>query len=86
MQFTKTTKYCMYYVGEQQQHKIFKFIFINIVRYITMPIKRKVRMCGESLAVTIPSQIAQLHDIKEGDYLEFTPIGYGEFKIKKIRE
>jgi len=49
-----------------------------------MAIKRKVRMAGESLAVTIPSQIAQLHDIKEGDYLEFTPIGYGEFKIKKV--
>jgi len=50
-----------------------------------MAIKRKVRMAGESLAVTIPSQIAQLHDIKEGDYLEFTPIGYGEFKIKKVQ-
>ncbi|MEA2055087.1 MAG: AbrB/MazE/SpoVT family DNA-binding domain-containing protein [Candidatus Thermoplasmatota archaeon] len=49
-----------------------------------MAIKRKVRMAGESLAVTIPSQIAQLHDIKEGDYLEFAPIGYGEFKIKKV--
>ena len=34
-----------------------------------MGIKRKVRQTGESLAVTIPSQIAQLHDIKEGDYL-----------------
>jgi len=51
-----------------------------------MAIKRKVRMAGESLAVTIPSQIAQLHDIKEGDYLEFTPIGYGEFKIKKVEK
>ena len=50
-----------------------------------MAIKRKVRMAGESLAVTIPSQIAQLHDIREGDYLEFTPIGYGEFKIKKVQ-
>ena len=40
-------------------------------------------MCGESLAITIPSQIAELHDIKEGDYMEFEPIGTGEFKIKK---
>ena len=48
-----------------------------------MGIKRKVRQTGESIAVTIPSQIAQLHDINEGDYLEFEPIGTGEFKIKK---
>ena len=31
-----------------------------------MGIKRKVRMCGESIAITIPSQIAELHIIKEG--------------------
>ncbi len=41
-------------------------------------------MCGESLAITIPSQIVELHNIKEGDYMEFEPIGGGEFKIKKI--
>ena len=46
-----------------------------------MAINRKVRMTGESLAITLPSQIAQLHDIKEGDYLGFTPIGKGEFRI-----
>jgi hypothetical protein len=49
-----------------------------------MDIKRKVRMCGESLAVTIPSQIAELHNIKVGDYMAFEPIGSGEFKIKKV--
>ena len=51
-----------------------------------MGIKRKVRMCGESLAVTIPSQIAELHNIKEGDYMEFKSIGSGEFKIKKVKK
>lgn len=51
-----------------------------------MSIKRKVRTCGGNLAITIPSQIAQLHDIKEGDYMEFEPIGYGEFKLKKVKE
>ena len=51
-----------------------------------MGIKRKVRICGESLAITIPSQIAELHDIKEGDYMEFEPIGYEEFKLKKVKE
>jgi len=51
-----------------------------------MGIKRKVRICGESLAITIPSQIAELHNIKEGDYMEFEPIGTGEFKIRKVKE
>lgn len=39
-----------------------------IVRYLTMGIKRKVRMCGESPAITIPSQIAELHSIHEEDF------------------
>jgi len=41
-------------------------------------------MAEESLAVIIPSQIAQLHDIKKGGYLEFAHIDHGEFKIKKV--
>jgi len=49
-----------------------------------MGLKRKVRKTGESLAVTLPSQIAELQGIAEGDYVEFTPIGTGEFRIKKI--
>jgi len=49
-----------------------------------MALKCKVRKTGESLAVTLPSQIAELHDICEGDYVEFTPIGTGEFRIKKL--
>ncbi len=64
--------------------KLLIFITITIVRYLTMGIKRKVRMCGESLAITIPSQIAQMHNIKEGDYMEFEPIGSGEFRIKNV--
>jgi hypothetical protein len=49
-----------------------------------MGIKQKVRMCGESLAITIPSQIAELHNIIVGDYMEFNPIGNGEYRIKKV--
>jgi antitoxin component of MazEF toxin-antitoxin module len=49
-----------------------------------MPLKRKVRKTGESLAITLPSQIAELHDIHEGDYLEFTFIGTGEFSIPTL--
>ena len=50
-----------------------------------MAIRRKVRMCGESLSITIPKQIAALHDINVGDYIEFEPIGFGEFKIKMVK-
>jgi len=37
----------------------------------------------KALAITLSSQIAELYDIPEGDYVEFTPIGTGEFRIKK---
>ena len=65
---------------------LLKNIYLSIFMFkcLTMAIKRKVRWCGESLAITIPSQIAELHNIHEGDYMEFTPIGSGEFRIKKI--
>ena len=49
-----------------------------------MGIKRKIRWCGESFAIAISSQIAELHNITEGDYMEFTSIASGEFMIKKI--
>ena len=61
-------------------------ILILLLIFIIMGIKRKVRMCGKSLAITIPRQIAELHGIREGDYMEFEPIGTGEFKIRKVKE
>jgi len=36
------------------------------------------------LATALPSQVAKLHNINRGDYIEISPIGTGEFKIKKI--
>ena len=63
---------------------LFISLTLYIVRLINMASKCKVRVCGESLAITIPAQIAKMHDIKKGDYMEISPIGYGEFKIKKI--
>ena len=53
---------------------------------MSIEIRRKVKMCGESLAITIPSQIAELHNLKVGDYMEFTPIGSGEYRIKKVEK
>ena len=32
--------------------------------------------------MTIPAP--RMHDIEKGDYMEISPIGYGEFKIKKV--
>ena len=48
--------------------KILHYIFI------TMGIKRIVRICG------------RITHIKEGDYMEFEPIGYGKIKLKKVKE
>jgi antitoxin component of MazEF toxin-antitoxin module len=49
-----------------------------------MGIKVRVRLCGDSLAITLPRQIARMHDIDKGDTMEISPIGSGEFKIKKV--
>ena len=49
-----------------------------------MGIKVRVRLCGDSLAITLPRQIAKLHNIDKGDTMEISPIGGGEFKIKKV--
>ena len=49
-----------------------------------MPLTRKARIVGSSLVITIPSQLATANDINEGDLLEVIPVGFGEFKIKKV--
>jgi antitoxin component of MazEF toxin-antitoxin module len=41
---------------------------------------------GSSLVLTIPSQIAKMHDIQDGDEIEIIPIGIGEFKIRKVKK
>ncbi len=51
-----------------------------------LPLTRKARVVGSSLVLTIPSQIAMAHDIKDGDFLEIIPTGVGEFKIKKVKK
>ena len=51
-----------------------------------MPLTRKARIVGSSLVITIPSQLAKAHDIKDGDELEIIPAGMGEFRIKKSKK
>ena len=41
-----------------------------------MPLTRKARMVGSSLVITIPSQLAKAHDIKDGDDLELVWTGF----------
>ena len=50
-----------------------------------MTLKRKTRASGNSLMVTIPSQLAKAHDINDGDDIEIIPLGIGEFKIRKLK-
>ncbi len=51
-----------------------------------MPLTRKARVVGSSLVITIPSQLAKAHDIKDGDELEIIPVGMGEFRIRKMKK
>lgn len=37
-----------------------------------MGLRVKVRLCGDSLAITLPRQIARMHDIAQGDTMEIS--------------
>jgi len=47
-------------------------------------LKRKLRKVGGALVVCIPKPICDMYNFKDGDWLEISPIGGGEFKIKKV--
>lgn len=51
-----------------------------------MTLTRKARVVGSSLVLTIPSQLAEAHDINDGDDIEIIPLGIGEFKIRKLKD
>ena len=51
-----------------------------------MPLTRKARIVGSSLVIRIPSQLAEAHDIRDGDFLEIIPVGMAEFKIRKVEK
>lgn len=50
-------------------------------RRISLGIERRTRRVSERLAITIPSHIAQLHDVNEGDFLAFTPTVCALFRM-----
>lgn len=49
-----------------------------------MPTIKKLRNIGGTLVITIPKQVCDMYDLKANDKMEISPIGYGEFKIKKV--
>lgn len=49
-----------------------------------MSVKRTVRRAGGSLIITIPADIAALHDIEAGTDMEFLPMAAGELRLRKL--
>ena len=68
--------------------KIETYIYLGIHYHIcrrgSMPLTRKARIVGSSLVITIPSQLAKIYNINDGDDLVIIPTKIGEFKIRKV--
>jgi len=50
-----------------------------------MPLIYKTRLSGNSIVVTIPSQLVEAYNIKCGDLVEIIPLRNGDIKIKKAK-
>ena len=61
-------------------------LYVTVLFQIVMALQRKVREVGNSLSVTIPSQMAELHGIEDDTLLSFQPMEKGVFKIVIIGE
>ncbi len=53
---------------------------------VAMGLQRKIRRAGHSVVVTLPSQLAELADLAEGDIVEFEYLGRGALRIAKKGE
>ncbi|MFQ5552814.1 MAG: AbrB/MazE/SpoVT family DNA-binding domain-containing protein [Thermoplasmata archaeon] len=49
-----------------------------------MGLQRKIRKAGHSIVVTLPSQLAELTDLSEGDAVVFEYLGRGALRIEKV--
>jgi len=49
-----------------------------------VPLIYKTRLSGNSIVVTLPSQITEAYDINIGDLVEIIPMKNGDIKIKKV--
>lgn len=50
-----------------------------------MPLIRTTKVMGNRIILSIPSQLAEAYDIRDGDELEIIPCGPGEFKVRKAK-
>ena len=44
----------------------------------------KLRMISGSLVITIPKQVCDLYNFKNGDMIDIEPMGINELRLKKI--
>lgn len=51
-----------------------------------MALIRKMRLSGNSIVITIPSQLLEAYDIKTGDMVEITPLTDSEIKLKRVKQ
>lgn len=51
-----------------------------------MTLSRKVRRVGSSLIITIPSQLAEIYEIFEGNEINIIPVEKGKFILQKSKE
>ncbi len=51
---------------------------------VPMGLERKIRRAGHSVVVTLPSQLAELANMEEGDVVEFEYLGRGALRISKV--
>ena len=46
--------------------------------------ERKLREISGSLVITIPKQVCDLYNFKNGDIMSIEHIGFGELRLKKV--
>jgi len=54
-----------------------------VTLFDSMALVRKVRKIGSSLTITFPSHVAQMFDIKEGDWMEYTLVEDKKIVLEK---
>jgi len=54
-----------------------------VTLFDNMALVRKVRKIGSSLTITVPSHVAQMFDIKEGDWMEYTLVENKKIVLEK---
>ncbi len=52
---------------------------------VPVGLQRRIRRAGHSVVVTLPSQLAELADLEEGDIVEFEYLGQGALRISPVR-